>query len=345
MPPFSGHTTLIMEGLGQKFQNARIARDLTLEDAGRMTKIRPAKLAEIEAEDFSSFPSLAYAKGFILIYGKFLNVDVTPYLEAFEGPDQVTTDGYAYLQDNPAPPPPRPTTVVVRREVSDGRQRSSLMPLVIGLVVLVGGFTVLKFMLDVRRVTPSAQRDANALAQAPAAPATNAPGNVAPGGNVGVAPKALPAEGTPAPGAVAVATPPPAAGTTIAPEAQPQPTDAATPPAVAAVSPTPEAEPEIRRAEPVRPEDLIQARNATAPQPLPDEEMNRFDIRPLRKTYVRVTVDNAGGASFDRWVNPSDRPAFFIGKRIAVKVLDPDAVEIRKNGEVVSGADADITLE
>ena len=93
-----------MEGLGDKFQKARIARNLTLDDAARMTKIRPSKLAEIEAEDFSTFPSLAYAKGFILIYGKFLNVDVTPYLEAFEGPDQMTVDGYSYLQDNPAPP-------------------------------------------------------------------------------------------------------------------------------------------------------------------------------------------------------------------------------------------------
>ncbi len=67
-----------MESLGQKFQKARMARDLTLDEAARMTKIRPNKLAEIEAEDFSNFPSLAYAKGFVLIYGKFLKVDVSP---------------------------------------------------------------------------------------------------------------------------------------------------------------------------------------------------------------------------------------------------------------------------
>ena len=53
-----------------------------------MTKIRPARLQEIEEEDFSHFPSLAYAKGFLLIYGKFLDVDVTPYLEAFETSEQ-----------------------------------------------------------------------------------------------------------------------------------------------------------------------------------------------------------------------------------------------------------------
>jgi cytoskeletal protein RodZ len=336
-----------MEGLGEKFQKARAARGLTLEDAGRMTKIRPAKLAEIEAEDFSAFPSLAYAKGFVLIYGKFLNVDVSPYLEAFETPDQMTVDGYSYLQDNPAPPPPKATKVVVRREPSrgggggGGGQRSSLLPLAIGLVILVGGFTVLKFMMDVRRVTPSAQRDANALAQATAAPAaTSAPLNVA------AAPKALPADGTPPPNAVAVATPPPVAVETAAPAALPQTAPATTPPLVAAATPAAaaEPEPEVRRAEPVRPEDLMQARN-TAVAEAPQTGTNRFDIRPLRRTSVRVTVDNAGGASFDRVLNPTDRPVQFLGKRIAVRVSEPGAVEIRKNGKVIAPGDADIILE
>src|SRR6202049_1795228 len=88
-----------IEGLGKKFQDARRARNLTLDEAARLTKIRQSRLAEIEANDFSQFPSLAYAKGFLLIYGKFLDVDVTPYLEAFEGSENVTVDGYSYLQD------------------------------------------------------------------------------------------------------------------------------------------------------------------------------------------------------------------------------------------------------
>ncbi len=96
---------MTIEGLGKKFQEARRARDLTLDEAARMTKIRPARLAEIEADDFSQFPSLAYAKGFLLIYGKFLDVDVTPYLDSFEDSERVTVDGYSYLQDNPPPKP------------------------------------------------------------------------------------------------------------------------------------------------------------------------------------------------------------------------------------------------
>ena len=316
-----------MEGLGDKFKKARIARNLTLDEAARMTKIRPSKLAEIEAEDFSQFPSLAYAKGFVQIYGKFLNVDVSPYLESFETSEHVTVDGYSYLQDNPAPPPRR--TEVVRKTASNGN-RSSLMPLVIGLVVLVVGFWLLKLMMDLRRIKPATGRDAHAVAQATATPGglANNPGAI-------VAPRALPTDATPAPTrptspAVAAASP------------------AETAPPIAAVSPpaTPEleAEPEIRRAEPVNPEDLIKARAALAAQETPATGQNRFDILPLKKTFVRVTVDD-GGPSLQRWLDVSEGPVQFRGQRIAVKILDPSAVEIRKNGKVVAGGDSDVRLE
>ena len=111
---------MTIEGLGKKFQEARRARNLTLDEAARMTKIRPARLAEIEADDFSQFPSLAYAKGFLLIYGKFLDVDVAPYLDAFEDSERVTVDGYSYLQEN-RPEKPVSAPVVPRRPVTSGR--------------------------------------------------------------------------------------------------------------------------------------------------------------------------------------------------------------------------------
>src|SRR5450432_4338344 len=110
-----------MQALGQKLQQARLARKITLEEASRVTKIRQSRLQEIENEDFSSFSSLAYAKGFLLIYGKFLDVDVTPYLDAFETSSHVTVDGYSYLQDSgPTAPPP-----IVRRQP---RKTPALLP-------------------------------------------------------------------------------------------------------------------------------------------------------------------------------------------------------------------------
>src|ERR1043165_9218887 len=144
-----------MEGLGKKLQEAPRKRGLTQNEGGRMTKIRPAQLQEIENEDFSQFASLAYAKGFLLIYGKFLDVDVTPYLEAFETSQTLTTDGYSYLQEAPEPEPVRPVKVRRRSAPSHrGDGRSSWVPLVIGILVLVIGFTVMKWLLQMQRLKP-----------------------------------------------------------------------------------------------------------------------------------------------------------------------------------------------
>ena len=149
---------MTIEGLGKKFQEARLARNLTLDEAARMTKIRPHRLAEIEADDFSQFPSLAYAKGFLLIYGKFLDVDVTPYLDAFEDSESVTVDGYSYLQENERAKPV--SAPVVRRRPAatrgtGGSNRVSPMPLIVGIVVLVVGFLGMKFLLNVQRLAPA----------------------------------------------------------------------------------------------------------------------------------------------------------------------------------------------
>ena len=151
---------MTIEGLGKKFQEARLARNLTLDEAARMTKIRPHRLAEIEADDFSQFPSLAYAKGFLLIYGKFLDVDVTPYLDAFEDSESVTVDGYSYLQENERAKPV--SAPVVRRRPAatrgtGGSNRVSPMPLIVGIVVLVVGFLGMKFFLNVQRLAPASR--------------------------------------------------------------------------------------------------------------------------------------------------------------------------------------------
>lgn len=344
---------MTIEGLGKKFQEARLARKLTLDEASRMTKIRPSRLAEIEADDFSQFPSLAYAKGFILIYGKFLDVDVTPYMEAFEGSEAVTVDGYSYLQDNPAPKPARTRVVPHRSSSSSEGGPTSLMPLVIGIVLLIIGFTVMRFIMNIQRIAPRKGESAP-LAQTSASPPAATP-------VVAATPVSVIA--TPAPSAVAQATkepstsPPAAAQATKAPATSPpavaQTTKpAATPPAsvtptapkVAAVSAAPSAaapEPEVRRAEPVRPEDLAKA--ATANE---SAGPNKVAIRPLKKTYIKVVVDNeASTPAFERWISPNDKPVEFRGQHFTVRVLDREAVQIKKNGKLVAEDDSDVTIE
>ena len=195
---------MTIEGLGKKFQEARSARNLTLDEAARMTKIRPQRLAEIEADDFSQFPSLAYAKGFLLIYGKFLDVDVTPYLDAFEDSESVTVDGYSYLQENERAKPVSAPVVRRRPPATGGNNRVSPMPLIFGVLVLVIGFFGMKFLLNVQRLAPgrggataqASPRATPALASGGSSPAGAA--NV--GGAVTTAPVASPVANTRAAG-------------------------------------------------------------------------------------------------------------------------------------------------
>jgi cytoskeleton protein RodZ len=318
---------MTIEGLGKKFQEARLARNLTLDEAARMTKIRPSRLAEIEADDFSQFPSLAYAKGFLLIYGKFLDVDVTPYMEAFETSEHVTVDGYSYLQDNPAPKPARAPVVRHRPSSSD---RTSLMPFVIGVIVLVAGFFLMRLVLNILRISPPRAAQPPQSTQASPAPSagfgtsvmpTPARAIETPAANVAAAPSVAPTLAVPEPSASIAPTAPPVAVAT------PQATPAA-------------AEPEVRRAEPVRPEDLAKAGTAESEGP------NRVAIRPLKKTYIKVVVDDeAVKPAFERWISPADGPVEFRGQHIAVRVLDRDAVQIKKNGKLVDEDDSDVTVE
>jgi len=317
-----------IEGLGRKFQEARNARNLSLEEAARLTRIRQSRLAEIEADDFSNFPSLAYAKGFLQIYGKFLDVDVSPYLDAFETSGHLTVDGYSYLQDAPAPKAPR--TAVARRTEN---ARPSLLPFLIGIAILVGGFSLLRLVSNYLRTLP---RQAEATA-------TATPGPTAPVARL-VAPRAEPVESPALSAQVAAATattPPPVKATPTIPVATPVPTAIAIATPVIPVARA--VEPEVRRAEPVRPEELAAARaeNAAADVNAP----NRVDIKPLKKTYMRVTIDDdPTKPAFERWVSPSDGTVEFRGHRFSVTVLDRDAVQIRKNGKVVSESDTDLRI-
>jgi cytoskeleton protein RodZ len=312
-----------IEGLGRKFQEARKARNLSLEEAARLTRIRQSRLAEIEADDFSNFPSLAYAKGFLQIYGKFLEVDVSPYLDFFETSGHLTVDGYSYLQDAPAPKAPR--AAATRRTENT---RPSLVPFLIGIVILVAGFWFLRFISNLQRITPRPPETAATVTPSP----TEAAATI-------VAPRALPVE---SPARVAATAPPAKTTATIAaPAATPVPTAIAVEtPAL----PAPRAvEPEVRRAVPVRPEEVAAAQANN--EAIDAEGPNRIDIKPLKRTYMQVTIDDdPTKPAFERWVSPSDGIVEFRGHRFSVRVLDREAVQIRKNGKIVSNGDTDLRI-
>jgi hypothetical protein len=195
------------------------------------------------------------------------------------------------------------------------------MPLIFGVLVLVIGFSVMKLILNVRRLTPGkAESTAQLTPNASPVPSPRA----SQPGSTETSPRAV------------------ASAPTVAPSVSEAP--AVAPKAVAVVPARP-SEPEVRRAKPVRPEDLTPAPAETNSSLAEGGEQNRVAIRPLKRTYVKVTVGDKGGSpAFERWVSPADGTVEFRGKHVSIRVLDPDAVQITKNGKALEDGDEDVTV-
>jgi hypothetical protein len=201
-----------------------------------------------------------------------------------------------------------------------GRDRISPMPLIFGIVVLVIGFSVMKLLLNVQRLAPG-KTESTAQTSPSASPVTGS--------------KPVP------PGPASSAPTNVASAPSIAPTASPAPTTAPTAVAAAAAP----GEPEVRRAKPVTREDLTKAEETPNSSSVESGEQNRVAIRPLKRTYVRVTVgDGKGNPAFERWVSPADGPVEFRGKHVSIRVLDPGAVQITKNGKSLEDNDEDVTV-
>ncbi|MGZ5529335.1 MAG: hypothetical protein ACXWJB_11730, partial [Limisphaerales bacterium] len=201
---------------------------------------------------------------------------------------------------------------------SVGNNRISPMPLIFGVLVLVVGFFGMKFLLNVQRLAPGKGASTEQVSPSP----TSA---LASGG-------ASPAGGT------TVNAPP-----TVAPAASPV-TTLGPPETRKALAVDSAGEPEVRKAKPVTKEELAQGSGVTNSPSPESSEQNRVAIRPLKRTYVRVTLGDEGKPAFERWVSPADGPVEFRGKHVSIRVLDPEAVAITKNGQALQENDQDVTV-
>src|SRR5271154_2491984 len=88
---------------GKKLHDRRLEKQMSVADAARLTHIRPDRILDLEKDDYSNFPSLAYARGFLLIYARLLEVDVSQAVVRLENSNPVDIDEYEYLSGKPAP--------------------------------------------------------------------------------------------------------------------------------------------------------------------------------------------------------------------------------------------------
>ncbi|MEA3187750.1 MAG: cytoskeleton protein RodZ [Chthoniobacter sp.] len=171
----------MVETVGRKLQQARQRRQISVEQAARATRMRPDKISDLEKDNYTNFPNMTYAKGFLVIYAKFLNVDVSDFAETLASTNPVGVEDYEYLNAHER----RQPGAVYRM------QTRNLWPVFTLALVLAAAFAIFYFFLTLKRIA----------APVPVAVIPSAAANATP------SPPAAEAVASPAPTAEAVASP------------------------------------------------------------------------------------------------------------------------------------------
>jgi len=309
----------MVESIGKRLCQARLAKGLSIDEAAHATKMRPDKILALENDDYSRFGNNAYAKGFLQIYGRFLGVEVAGQMRDLETPTHVSVDDYQYLNNAPEPP-----KVKIRTERREKPGPPSIVPLLVVVTLFFMGIFGFWMVVSAQRLgldkTPGSGHPVEKAApsspeenrvSAPVAPATSP---VAP---PGVRTEAL-------------------ASTSSQPSRPVQPTAGTT-----SVNLRPVAQPpsntvdntEVRRAE------LATPPNSSAKSPIeePANGVNEVVVEPIKKTWVTIRRGRPDSPPvFEDYLYPGAPPLKLHGTKFFVEVRDQTAVQIRKNGSPIA---------
>jgi len=72
------------ESWGEKLQQARLSKNLKIEEIAKRINIRPEYLSALEEERFDKLPAGLYGKNFIREYASFLNLNVKEILKGWD---------------------------------------------------------------------------------------------------------------------------------------------------------------------------------------------------------------------------------------------------------------------
>ena len=139
------------KSVGRKLQQARLARKLGIEDVAEQTKIRPDRIIDLEADEYSHFPNLTYAKSFLSKYASFLGHDIQEELDKFQISPTISMGDYQYLSSITAHnqgQQPRWT----QRIQPKGFRVPPAVVVVLVLIVLVGVPVFSYLAINIRRV-------------------------------------------------------------------------------------------------------------------------------------------------------------------------------------------------
>lgn len=320
-----------MEGsVGKALHQARLQQKLSLEEVARGTKIRPARIVDLENDDYMHFPNLAYARSFLVLYAKFLHVDITKYPTVEVG-SAVGTGDYQYLRGDET----QTTTHVHTEPVGPPEKPRWLIAFFVFLVMAMLGVLAGLFFMNFMRLG-SMENLVKKDVEIHKAPAVS-----------------------PTPAHTATPSPSPSPSSTPDNEpvavAVPASTDAGTP-VITAEPVAPAAAAEVRRAEPVisgssDAEILAQAAAAAAATPeatpaVPQGPVREMKLTVTRKIKVRIVRDNPQSPSlYWGFVNPLQPPLIYKGTHFWIKTSEPDALKVTVDGKPAKGPESGVEIQ
>lgn len=124
-----------MDELGPRLRDARVAKNLTLEEIAYATKIPKSSLAALEAGRFETLPAPVFVRGFIRAYARVVGADPNPLVRLYEAtarPPEPPEDmslravGVRGADARPASEPSRPSRI--ERHLDPERKLVPLQP-------------------------------------------------------------------------------------------------------------------------------------------------------------------------------------------------------------------------
>jgi cytoskeletal protein RodZ len=315
----------MVETVGRRLQRARQEKKLTIDEVAAATKIRPERIVDLEADDLTHFPSLVYARSFLVKYARFLGLDIQDDLENFQVNRAVGFGEFKYLTAVP-PPKYRPEP---RFNQPSKKMAPPLILAILAVLILIGVPLVAFFAVNLSRLSPTEEEQNKTAATKSAKSVQSA---------------------TP----FAVATPEPTRPPLASPTGSVQVVSNTQTPT--ASSPTPDSTVEVRRALPVTAADKDTSKDTSkdtnketsdsSPSPTATAPPQKLEIKVKERTWLRVTKDRESSEPvFNGFIGPSSPAIVIQGKRFWLKALDKSALELRKNGQSVNGQDSDIVIE
>jgi cytoskeletal protein RodZ len=307
----------MVETVGRRLQRARQEKKLTIDEVAAATKIRPERIVDLEADDLTHFPSLVYARSFLVKYAGFLGLDIQDDLENFQVNRAVGFGEFKYLTAVP-PPKYRPEP---RFNQPSKKMAPPLILAILAVLILIGVPLVAFFAVNLSRLSPTEEERNKTAATTPAKGVQSA---------------------TP----LAVATPEPTKPPLASAAGSVQVVSNTQAPAGS--SPTPDSTVEVRRALPVTAADKDTSKDTSdsSPSPTATAPPQKLEIKVKERTWLRVTKDRESSEPvFNGFIGPNSPAIVIQGKRFWLKALDKSALELRKNGQAVNGQDGDIVIE